>query len=346
MLFDHPSHLPFTGLKSIQFLLKDSYYQNPVDSTLVITASIPSLDFTQKKRLIEEIKKYNSIIFWCYGDFLWNLDFFNSVQSVLVGKNITWVAASLRWKKLLSHYIPEANLIIHGHPFKASNNSDNRKVIRAKFELEEKDKLLFFAGRQNTSKNIPWLLKIWDTLKQNSTNQVKLVIAGSVCEYQALLDKLNGKFPSPFKSGLKSLKELHPNLIFAFNELSPNEVESYLQGADLAISASTFLEEDYGLFLREARATGCPVLASNWGGQSDLNDKGSFLFNFVYRDGSISLNTQEIISKGNIALNSVRENVNYNQKIIFSDISINRFEGFKQLKLIELKKMQELMLGF
>lgn len=220
MLFSHHTHLSFKGLKKIQSLLEDLYHQDSVDNTLVVTASIPSLNSTQKLQLIEEIRKYEKIIFWCYGDLLWNLSFFKDIESNLIKKKVTWVMASKRWAALGSRYIPENNISIIGHPFLVEETNMEREILRDQLSLAENEKLIIYAGRQAYSKNIPFILKIWDDLQKNSNDKIKLLIAGSSCRYQSFIELHHKIDYVPQPTSIHTFQSMHSDSIYIQDNLN------------------------------------------------------------------------------------------------------------------------------
>ncbi len=106
MIFTQRSNLAFAGLHKIQDLLEVESIGQVPEGALLVLASIPSLNVSQKDELSQLIENHQEIIFWCYGDLIWNIPFWHSMDKQLKGKNVLWVVASERWKKLAEFFIP------------------------------------------------------------------------------------------------------------------------------------------------------------------------------------------------------------------------------------------------
>ncbi len=343
MIFTQRSNLAFAGLHKIQDLLEVESSGQVPEGTLLVLASIPSLNVSQKDELSQLIENHQEIIFWCYGDLIWNIPFWHSMDKQLKGKNVLWVVASERWKKLAEFFIPPQNLIVHEHPLeKQVNDPGLREEFRQKLGVKDNEKLLFYAGRKNIHKNLPWLVKAWRQIADNSSQPVKLAVAGPWCDYGA------GQSLEKLQKSWKNLSELFSQDILDLGGVSPQEVTGILHASDVAISMSTFLEEDYGLFLREARAIGKPVVATNWGGHADLKDAGSFLVDVKLKDSSLVLDHVQAGLQIHKALSLKLQSYLYgDQKLDLKSLSQVTFNGFhtKQVSDLTQAHWQSIMMG-
>ena len=343
MIFTQRSNLAFAGLHKIQDLLEFESMGQVPKRTLLVLASLPSLDVSQKNELSQLIESHEEIIFWCYGDLIWNIPFWHSIEKQLKGKNILWIVASERWKKLAEFFIPHQNLVVHEHPLeKKVNDPGLRELFRQKLGIKENEKLLFYAGRKNIHKNLPWLVKAWRQIADNSSQAVKLAVAGPWCDYGA------GQSLEKLQKSWKNLSELFSQDILDLGAVTSQEVTGILHGSDVAISMSTFLEEDYGLFLREARAIGKPVVATNWGGHADLKDAGSFLVDVKLKHSSLFLDHIQAGLQIRKALSfKLRSHLYGHQKLDLKNIPQVSFHGFQTKQVSDLTQAiwQSIMMG-
>ena len=343
VIFTQRSNLAFAGLHKIQDLLQVESIGQVPEGTLLVLASIPSLDVLQKNELSQLIENHQEIIFWCYGDLIWNIPFWHSMEKQLQGKKVLWIVASERWKKLAEFFIPQQNLVVREHPLERQLPDPGlREVFRQKLGVQENEKLLFYAGRKNSHKNLPWLVKAWREVADSSSQAVKLAVAGPWCDYGA------GQSVEKIQKSWKNLSELFSEDLLDLGQITSQEVTGILHAADIAISMSTFLEEDYGLFLREARAIGIPVVATNWGGHADLKDAGSFLVDVKFKDSSLVLDHAQAGTQIRKALSFKLESHLYgHQKLDLQNIPQVSFDGFhaKQVSDLTQAHWKSIMIG-
>ena len=334
VIFTQRSNLAFAGLHKIQDLLEVESIGLVPDSTLLVLASIPSLNVLQKNELSQLIENHQEIIFWCYGDLIWNIPFWHSVEKQLQGKKVLWIVASERWKKLAEFFIPHQNLVVHEHPLeKQVNDVGLRQEFRQKLGVQENEKLLFYAGRKNIHKNLPWLVKAWREVADISSEPIKLAVAGPWCDYGT------GQSLEKLQKSWRNLSELFSEDLLDLGPVTPQQVTGILHASDVALSMSTFLEEDYGLFLREARGIGTPIVATNWGGHADLNDAGSFLVDVKFKDSSIVLDHVQAGGQIRKALSfKLRSHLYGHQKLDLKNIPEVSFNGFQARQASDLTK--------
>lgn len=346
MIFAKRSQSVFSSLNRIETLLFEKYKDLTPKDTLFVINSIPSLGPEDKNELISHIASHQRIIFWCYGDLVWNISFWKSIEGMLLGKNITWVVSSPKWKRIAQEFIEPDYIAICEHPFELPDSIQMNETIRNDLNLKEDEKLIFYAGRKSLQKNIPWLLKLLDAYSIQYDTKFKLLLAGAWCNY--------GRPQYPMSESLLDLEKIlvdyiakNPFKIFDLGEVSHQETLSILKASDLAVSMSTFLEEDYGVFLREARSLGIPVLATNWGGHSSLKDDGSFLLNIKQNQEHLQLDYQDAASKMNQAF--LKKNLRFDYQSSTFDFSFNSkpFAGMKSVKsdVLDLAEWNKIMVG-
>lgn len=121
--------------------------------------------------------------------------------------------------------------------------------------LPEGAKILLYTGRVSAEKNIPFLLKAFQAIRQQEKNTYLILVGGG-----------------PKLEEYKKLgQELDAQIIFV-GQKSRQEVLRYCFAADLFVYAS--VTETQGLVLSEAKACGLPVVAVFGGGISDVIESG------------------------------------------------------------------------
>jgi glycosyltransferase involved in cell wall biosynthesis len=131
-------------------------------------------------------------------------------------------------------------------------NTD-RKKIRDKFGIQEKETLLLLVSRITQEKNIEFLFNsVIEILKKNS--EVKFLIAGD----GYLLPKLKNI----------TLKNNLQNRIFFQGIVEKNELKNYYSAGDIFVYSSK--SETQGMVISEAMYCGLPVVAIFAPGVSDL----------------------------------------------------------------------------
>ena len=343
MIFSKKTSLNFTGLRKIQDDLDQLYPGAFPDQSLIITASLPTLNAEEKVGLVQAIRQYDRIIFWCYGDLGWNIPFWQSIENELKGKIITWVVASQRWQKLAAQFIPDENIALIPHPFSITPPSLNRNDARLKLGWSENDKVLVYCGRRSQQKNIPRLWQLWKELRNNVTNPVKLALVGDWCDY-GIPQMPEKKQPISFQKKMwHELWSMFSDDLFLFGQIEHDKFSDVLLAGDVVVSFSTFLEEDFGLALREARLMGTPVVATNWGGHADIKDAGTFLVDLdeagTFRDQDAHLAIMQ-------AFNFKRQAHDYRSSIqpsLFKPIS---FHGFLKKNQLAPTEWIKIMSGF
>jgi glycosyltransferase involved in cell wall biosynthesis len=342
MIFSKPSTLNFTGLRKIQTELGLHYPDGFPSESLVITASLPSLNELDKAKLLEYIKASHRIIFWCYGDLVWNLAYWKSIEQELISKEVTWVVASTRWKLIAQRFIPDQNITLIPHPFPVIRPMRKREAIRKEYGWSQQDKVLVYAGRRSQQKNLPMLWRVWNELKSQKNQSYKLALAGDWCQYGMPQFPEMASSILPQKKIWEELQKLFPEDLMDFGELDSQHLAELMLAADGVISLSTFLEEDFGLSLREARFLGTPVIATNWGGHADLKDTGTFL---VTVDQDAEINFPELSKQIYRGLNANRGVWDYRSQLIPTKFNLAEFKGFLKADELSHEEWPKLMSG-
>jgi len=342
MIFSKTTSLNFSGLRKIQYDLDQLYPAAFPADCLVITASLPSLKAEEKVELIQAIRQNDRIIFWCYGDLLWNIPFWQSIENELKGKKITWVVASKRWLKLAEQFIPSENISLIAHPFNLNTPSLSRSDARLKFGWHDDDKVLLYCGRRSQQKNLPRFWHIWKELRLKSPTPVKLVLVGDWCDYGIPQSPENKQPISIQKRMWDELRSMFQEDLLDFGQIDHDKLPDILLAADVAVSFSTFLEEDFGLALREARLVGTPVVSTNWGGHADMKDEGTFL---VAVDEAGFFEDQEALAAIKNAFLTQRKAYDYRGPIQPDLFKLNTFHGFPKKNQMLQSEWRRIMSG-
>lgn len=129
-----------------------------------------------------------------------------------------------------------------------------RAEIRKRHNLPPNAKALLYSGRLSEEKNVPFLLKAFDSISAQEKDVYFILVGGGPKEKE-------------YRRMARSLD----HIIFT-GQRKHSEVLDYYLAADLFIYAST--TETQGLVLTEAKACGLPVVAVFGGGLSDVVENG------------------------------------------------------------------------
>jgi len=138
------------------------------------------------------------------------------------------------------------------HRVSLANPAEARAAIRKKYHIPATATVLLYVGRVSKEKNISFLLKAFERIKDDN---VYLLLVGG------------GPMLEEIKKGKGKIK----NLVLT-GEINYPEVLSYYAVGDLFVFSST--TETQGLVLAEAKALGLPVVALFAGGLVDTVRSG------------------------------------------------------------------------
>lgn len=127
--------------------------------------------------------------------------------------------------------------------FQKSLNPEEATMLRLKYNLHPKDKVILYLGRIAQEKNIDEIINIYEKI-QREFSDIKLLIVGK----------------GPYLDTLKAFaeeKNLNNKVIFT-GMVPPREVYKYYKLADVFVTAST--SETQGLTYIEALSSGIPVI--------------------------------------------------------------------------------------
>lgn len=343
MVFSKYTSLHFTGLRKIQYELERIFSQNGTyDDVLFVTASLPSLEKSEKNQLVSLLKNYQRIFFWCYGDLLWNKKFWLEIEDELKGKEVVWVVASSAWKKIASSFIPEHCLQVVPHPVKLEHTTSDRTSLREKFGFKSDEKVLVYAGRRSLQKNMLELFQVWGRLR-SIVPGLKFVLAGEWCDYGNPFFSERHRDLDKEKSAWEKLMIMFPDEVIDLGQLSSAETSDLLLSGDVVLSMSTFTEEDFGLAVREAHHLGTPVVITNWGGHIDLKGDG---VHHIQLTADYLPNIEHAVHLASRALQEGRGHLYLPTELNMDEvIKFQIFDGFYKGTELSLEKIQRIMSG-
>ena len=149
--------------------------------------------------------------------------------------------------------------------FSRTVSEEQKRSIRKKLGLSEKDFIVLYVGRIMEIKGVLELIQAVAGLEDKN---IKLLIIGSANF---------GKWAfSPYERKVKELSEQHKERIIFTGYVDNSEVYKYAALADVQC-VPTLAEEAAGLVLLEAMAEGLPTIVTNSGGMIEYVDKDATL---------------------------------------------------------------------
>ncbi len=179
--------------------------------------------------------------------------FYRKIIKFLIEKTNWAVTESTHNKEnILKYYQPEKEIKFIPHPYKKLFfPAKSRRDLK----MNPQEKYLISIGRLVERKGFKYLIEALSLL---AITDVSLIIIGDGSEKKKLLriaDKLGVGGKVFIKSGL-----------------ADEEKFQYLSKSDVYVLSS--LHEGFGIVLQEAMQAGLPIVATNYGGQTDLIEDG------------------------------------------------------------------------
>ncbi|MBQ8374593.1 MAG: glycosyltransferase family 4 protein [Clostridia bacterium] len=167
-------------------------------------------------------------------------------------------------------------------------SEDEKRELRAKWGVAEKDLLLLYLGRMGTEKNIAELVRFFAKGLEKNPNMTFMIVGGG--PERENLEKLTAEL------GVE-------NKVVFTGMVPPTETHRYYQLGDVFVSAST--SETQGLTYVEAMANGLPLLCRNDECLNDLIINGINGYTYVTEEefldalDSIAHNKEWRVQAGN-----------------------------------------------
>jgi len=252
----------------------------------------------------------------------------------------TFIFNSSREKEVFrSHFSDQFNTCVIPLPINEKifncDLYDDRDSIREDFKILTSDKVILFAGRVSTQKNIVSLLTILNMLRETDNNW-KLIIAGSYDDLGVPYME-NSKAPYLYEINywMNHLK-LKDSVRF-LDSLEPRELSRLMSASDVYLSATLHCSEDFGLSVSQAVSMKVPCLTTYWGGGVDFIDKGQVgKIPVFYTENGLKIDYRSAYKSALQAINTrpVLENYfsNKNIKDKWSNLIEGNFEPTINLK--------------
>lgn len=212
--------------------------------------------------------------FHLYGDFTFHAASWTAIAPLLRKANVQFISASLAQAKLISNFLVTkvASDVCH-FPIdekKFCFDAKERDVWRNKLGLNDEFAIIY-TGRISMQKNSIRLLDEFARFAFSSSRKVRLILAGipdSIDSPMFGIESCLGRFTSEWMRRCDELSELK---IIQLGFIDHASLRGVYNAADLYMSLSTHHDEDYGMAVAEALASGTRALTTRWGGYSFFN---------------------------------------------------------------------------
>lgn len=158
-----------------------------------------------------------------------------------------------KFKERFPNYIGKYKILRNCVTRSFEENNENFNV-RKKYQIEQNDFLILFAGRLSKEKGIYELIKAY---KKNHKAEYKLMIVGGT--YYG--SNIESAFEKKIKKEVQDIKD---QIIFT-GYIDRNQINAFYKSADLIVLPSIW-DEPAGLTIIEAMSSGTPVITTNVGG--------------------------------------------------------------------------------
>lgn len=231
-----------------------------------------------------------------------HLDKWKKASEVLEQSKCNFYVANMRHKKIFESFCDHIKMHSITYPFypqvDINQSQDFREYLLKKYNFEDEDKLLIYAGRLSIQKNIN---KIFEILKKLPPSYKLLLCGGfdDIVNEQRNLFYIPGFYFNHLDREITEFNKSFSDRVIYAGSLDQDELMKHYMGADLYVSLSTYFLEDYGVAPMEAYACGLPLLLTDWGGYE----------NFKSFENTLSLETYLSESSTAISLDLVEENI-------------------------------------
>lgn len=218
------------------------------------------------------------IIFHLFGDFTLYYKDWETAGTLLQGHDVTFVVPSERQKHLIDKFLVNADTHICPFPVERSEfafDQKLRKAQRKEWGLPERAKVFVYTGRLSRQKRIHTLLKAFREAAGTEPD-AHLYIYGQV-------DHVGDRFLNVWESEgeyyiriLRMFEALEPELqkrVHFMGNVDWKKLAAVYAASDYFISLSVHNDEDYGMSVAEAQASGLACIITDWGGFSSFDLK-------------------------------------------------------------------------
>ena len=222
----------------------------------------------------KDAKKAPRFIFHIFGDFtLYYLEW-ESLSTLLKNYKVDFIVASPRQKLLIDKMLlPPMESYVCPFPVDSKEFNyapQNRTAQRKSWGVTDKEMAFVFTGRLTLQKRIHTLIEQFAAVvRKPEYANAHLFLYGNTDD---IADPFLGKWETPgeyFRLLDKlycSLEEEVKKKIHFMGNVSNHELAAVYQGADVLVNLSVHNDEDFGMSVAEAQASGLPSILTDWGG--------------------------------------------------------------------------------
>jgi glycosyltransferase involved in cell wall biosynthesis len=177
-------------------------------------------------------------------------------------------------------------------------DADGRATARAELGLDEKSKVLLYAGRITLEKNVLGLLRVFSGVLR-SVPEAVLLIAGPISDVPFTgVGSRAADLPAAVRNTIRKLR-LPEGSVRMLGPLGPDALRKCYNAADVAVSLTLHHDENFGLSQVEAMACGTPVVGTNWGGLKDtiVDATSGYKLSTVVTPLGVKLNWWEAVNR-------------------------------------------------
>lgn len=222
-----------------------------------------NIDFNLFLEALVEYKEKVEIILPIYGDMTIQVNRWMRAHSLLVGWNVKLLVASTASKGQIERFVVNKDQIyISKHPLLEKYFS-KAKVIQDKSVVK-----FLYAGRISLSKNVLTMMsdflaatKIRDGIELNIYGDFDVIGHRFLCIIPQE-EEIKKCFLEIVKQSRGAIKY--------HGHLESNKMKDVYTHNDYFVSMSTYQDEDYGLAVAQAIASGCHPIITSWGGYRDF----------------------------------------------------------------------------
>lgn len=240
-----------------------------------------------------------------FGDFAPRCQEYLKIEEILKKFPVKIISPSSKALNFLSnHFNPTANPFLHTVPFAISSDKfffqeELRKNGRKYFDINESDKVITYAGRISSQKNVLFTLQVVSEYLASHPD-VLFILAGSDDNFGTPIFgefEARGSMALAFRKSLENLPHGVKERVRFVHNLDQERLRLLLNSSDLFISLSTYHNEDFGMAPLEALATGCPAVITDWGGYKDYASEECSLVKVQLTKKGLELDSQDILMK-------------------------------------------------
>lgn len=242
--------------------------------------------------------KTKSYIIHVFGHYALRMKRFEMIFSLLEGCKVNYRFPSKRFLNSFAKIFPdEFKEALSLCPVPVSKEYGHIPETK-----ENKKKTILYAGRISPRKNCLLLIEACEILRKKRKD-FELLLAGNFDNYLPYSHGLPGEYMGQVTSAVERIDSKGEYIKFA-GFLEEKELIHSLNQANVFCSLSTMMADDYGLALAEAFVSGLPVVATDWGGYSQIMSmaEGARPLPVSYSLGQHDLNAQVVAQSLDLAL--------------------------------------------